>query len=196
MGEGSLSMAEPIIRIRGERVHLALMRTDDEALRTYMRWMSDEGFNAWINQSSNVLSLEGEREWASRCHPQERRFNIIDASTHDLLGNASVRLGDAGASAVLGIVIGEGTGRDRGCGTEVVRMLRDFSFMELRAHRAELSVMDDNLRARRCYEKAGFRECGRRHEALWYHGAWHDSIDMEILYDEWLGLRGAEDAGS
>lgn len=184
-------MTEPIIRIRGEKVHLALMRTDEEALLTYLRWLSDEDFNAWIVQSSNVLTYEGEKKWAARQgdNQNSRNFNIIDADTNDLVGNCSIRVNDAGTSAVLGILIGERSGRDRGLGTETMRMLRDFAFENLRVHRVELGVMDDNLRARRCYEKVGFHECGCQHELDWYHGEWHDSITMEILYDEWLALK-------
>lgn len=186
-------MTEPIIRIRGERVHLALMRTDEEALLTYLRWLSDEDFNAWICQSDNVLTYEGEREWALATgkDSRERRFNVIDAETGALLGNCSVRVNHTGTSAVLGIVLGEPSGRNRGCGTEAMTLMRDFAFENLRVHRVELGVMDDNLRAIRCYEKVGFRECGRQHELAWYHGEWHDSITMEIMYDEWLALHEA-----
>ena len=183
-------MTEPIIRIRGEKVHLALMRTDEEALLTYLRWLSDEDFNAWICQSDNVLTYKGEREWAeSSGSLRDRRFNIIDAETGVLIGNCSAKVNHTGTSATVGIVIGEQTGRNRGCGTEAMRLMRDFAFENLRVHRIELDVMDDNMRARRCYEKVGFRECGRQHGLFWYHGEWHDSIKMEILYDEWLTMR-------
>lgn len=35
-----------IIRMRGEKVSLALLRDDDEAIEKYLTWLSDESYNA------------------------------------------------------------------------------------------------------------------------------------------------------
>lgn len=179
-----------IIRMRGEKVSLALLRDDDEAIEKYLAWLSDESYNAWILQSGNALNRKGERDWIASCSASERRFSIIDNASQEMVGNCSVRLSKDGCTASLGILIGEHSAQGRGLGTEVVRMLVKFSFDNLRAHRVELSVCADNERARRCYETAGFVTCGIQHEMHWYQGAWHDSIIMEILHDRWMRLQG------
>jgi RimJ/RimL family protein N-acetyltransferase len=51
-------------------------------------------------------------------------------------------------------------------------------------HRLALGVLDYNVRARRCYEKCGFREEGREREHRFHDGRWHDQIFMGILQPE------------
>jgi RimJ/RimL family protein N-acetyltransferase len=66
-----------------------------------------------------------------------------------------------------------------------MRMLCSFAFDEMGMHRVTLEVAAENTRARRCYEKAGFVECGTEHEVAWYHGRWNDCIRMEMLASDW-----------
>jgi diamine N-acetyltransferase len=47
-----------------------------------------------------------------------------------------------------------------------------------------LTVFEYNPAGRRCYEKVGFREMGRRRESRWYHGRFWDEIHMDILASE------------
>lgn len=176
---------EQIVRLAGKNVDLCLLRTDDEACFTYLKWLSDTSFNQWLHQSQSVLSFASEKAWAEEAghdatNPQ---FNIV-LKDGTLVGNCSIEIIDR--NGLLGIVIGEECGRDHGIGTEVMKMLVRFSFEELGLHRVCLDVMADNERARACYEKAGLRVCGIEHEVIWYGGRWRDDIRMELLYDQWV----------
>jgi RimJ/RimL family protein N-acetyltransferase len=68
----------------------------------------------------------------------------------------------------------------RGLGTEATRLALDYAF-GLGVHRVELEVYDFNPRARRVYEKAGFRHEGTKREALLWDGSWVDAHVMAIL---------------
>ncbi|MCW2759978.1 MAG: acetyltransferase [Marmoricola sp.] len=72
-------------------------------------------------------------------------------------------------------------GRDRGLGTEAVRLVLDHAFDVLGLHRVELEYYAFNPRAARAYEKAGFVEEGRRRDALLFDDAWVDAIVMSAL---------------
>ena len=85
----------------------------------------------------------------------------------------------------LGIYIGEADGRNKGYGTEAIKMLVKFAFTELNAHRVTLNVVADNVRAVKCYTKAGFTQNGVAHDEVYYNGKFHDLISMEILRDNW-----------
>ena len=82
------------------------------------------------------------------------------------------------------IVIGP-RGQDRGLGTEAIRLFIGYGFERLGLHRISLEVYSFNPRARRAYEKAGFRAEGVLRESLRYGDEWIDATAMSILADEW-----------
>ena len=78
-------------------------------------------------------------------------------------------------------------GRDRGLGTEAVRLLVGYGFERLGLHRIGLEVYSFNPRARRAYEKAGFVAEGVLRDALRTPDGRADVTVMSILADEWKG---------
>ncbi len=68
-----------------------------------------------------------------------------------------------------------------GYGTEVTRLVLAYALDTLGLHRVSLGVLDYNPRARRVYEKCGFRLEGRLREAVHWDGHWHDELVMAVL---------------
>lgn len=77
------------------------------------------------------------------------------------------------------------TERGAGVGTAVLRELLHWAFEERGAHRVWLDVYVENARARRAYERAGFREEGRLRESERGPSGYRTLILMSILRDEW-----------
>lgn len=75
--------------------------------------------------------------------------------------------------------------RDRGFGTEAVRLAVAHAIERVGLHRVELEVYDFNLRARHVYEKVGFVYEGTRRDALRFDGEWVDAHTMSVLAIEW-----------
>jgi RimJ/RimL family protein N-acetyltransferase len=86
--------------------------------------------------------------------------------------------------ATLGIFLGP-EHHGRGYGTDTVRTLVRYGFAQLNLHRIELGVFGFNTRAIAAYRKVGFVEEGRRRQAVYRSGAWHDDVRMAILRSEW-----------
>jgi RimJ/RimL family protein N-acetyltransferase len=84
-----------------------------------------------------------------------------------------------------GIVIGDKSYWDKGLGTEALRLLADLGFGKLNLNRIMLRVFDDNARAIRSYEKAGFKTEGRLRESDFHNGRYRDTLIMAILRSEW-----------
>lgn len=63
--------------------------------------------------------------------------------------------------AELGITIGERQYWGQGYGTEAVRLLVEYLLGKMGLRRVHLKTLTWNRRAHRCFEKAGFAECGR-----------------------------------
>jgi diamine N-acetyltransferase len=86
--------------------------------------------------------------------------------------------------AEFGILLGEAEYRNRGYGTEAARLVLDYAFTAAGLHNVILSVFEFNRAAVRAYEKAGFREIGRRREAHFAAGEWWDEVLMDCLSTE------------
>ncbi|WP_336322562.1 GNAT family protein [Streptomyces lavendofoliae] len=81
-------------------------------------------------------------------------------------------------------------GRDRGLGTEAIRLLLAHGFEGLGLNRISLSVYAFNPRAIRVYEKVGFVREGVEREVLLHEGRWIDALTMSVLAREWAVHRG------
>lgn len=83
------------------------------------------------------------------------------------------------------ILIGAPDYVGKGIGTEATRMVVDWGFRRLNAHRIWLGVNAENLGAIRCYEKVGFKREGTLREEIFCNGHYVDAIRMSILENEW-----------
>ncbi len=88
--------------------------------------------------------------------------------------------------AELGIMIGDKSCWNQGYGTEAVRLLVQHGFHTLNLNRIYLRVLENNPRAIRAYEKAGFTHEGRQRQAEFKDGQFVDLLVMSILKEEFL----------
>jgi RimJ/RimL family protein N-acetyltransferase len=126
-------------------------------------------------------------DWYSTRNDQPDRLDlaVVDKETGECVGEAVLNQWDPGnESCNFRILIGP-MGRDRGLGTEATRLIIGYGFEQLGLHRISLEVYAFNPRARRAYEKVGFRAEGVLRESLRYNGEWVDATLMSILAPEW-----------
>jgi RimJ/RimL family protein N-acetyltransferase len=79
-------------------------------------------------------------------------------------------------------------GQNRDLGTEATRLIVGHGFERLGLHRISLEVYAFNPRARRAYERVGFRPEGVLRESLRYGDQWIDATVMSILAPEWPAI--------
>ena len=175
----------PIINIEGEAVSLGPIRR--EHIPLYLRWINDFTITRNLAVQPSPMTMEQEIAWyeqASTNHA-EPMFTIYERSIGRAVGNCGLHEVDhRNRRAEVGIMIGEPDARGRGYGTEAMKLLLDFAFTVLGMHSVMLLVYEYNYPARRSYEKAGFREIGRRRESRWFNGRFWDEIHMDILASE------------
>ena len=92
-------------------------------------------------------------------------------------------------SANFRIAIFDSRNCSKGTDTWATELTRDFAFENLKLHRLELDVFSFNSRAKRVYEKAGFKVEGVRRDAILDGKNYADDIIMSILEDEWRQLK-------
>jgi RimJ/RimL family protein N-acetyltransferase len=121
-----------------------------------------------------------------RAAPNASYFVIADVKDESYIGqmdifeiNWKIRKGK------LGTVIGSAQARGKGYGTEALKLLEDYAFGVLGLERLELDVYADNVRAIRCYEKAGFQHEGTRRHAAMVNGKYADVCMMAMIKADW-----------
>ena len=175
------------IRLKGEKINLCTYRTDDEAIDKYNEWFNDENIDMWIKHNCRVsyITRENIKAMAPWIGSNEYAFNIQDKHG-ELVGIGYISLQPNARNAMLGIYIGNDAFRDKGIGTEVIKMLVKYCFEELNIHNVALKVKADNERAIATYTKAGFKYCGTEREKAFYKGKWCDVNTMQILEQEYF----------
>lgn len=125
------------------------------------------------------------RAWSANTDPGAVGLSVETLEDTRLVGHVTLH----GAAlpqrtGTLGIILGpEHTGH--GYGSDAVRVLLRYAFQEMNLHRVELSVWGFNTDARRAYERCGFVVEGRRREAVFHAGRYHDDVVMGVLASEW-----------
>lgn len=88
-------------------------------------------------------------------------------------------------AAELSIWIASGH-RNRGLGTDAVRVALRHAFLDLQLHKVYLRVLHYNDRAIRCYGNCGFRVEGTLRAEMCVDGRWHDLLYMGLLRKEYV----------
>ncbi|MGH2558772.1 MAG: GNAT family N-acetyltransferase [Thermomicrobiales bacterium] len=178
-----LDEPRPVVNLVGERI--ALGPLSRELLPTYRRWLNDFSLLALLDRRFRPLTADWIETWFARHDrgdPSSMVFTIWERGSWLPIGNAALQdLDLRNRSAELGLFIGEPGHRRQGYGTEATRLVLDFGFNVLGLRSIMLRVFEYNLAARRCYEKAGFREFGRRAQSQFMDGRFWDVIYMECL---------------
>lgn len=152
----------------------------------------DDAESARLTGTHQTFTYEQIQRWAASRQEQKDRLDlsIIDCESGKWVGELAILDWDEdNHSCGFRIAIGP-NGRNRGLGSEATRLIIDYVFEHLPINRIGLEVFDFNPRAIHVYQKAGFTREGVLRSALYWDGAYHDTIVMSILRDEWLERRG------
>lgn len=167
-------------KLEGEHVYISPMNPEDTEIFT--KWLNDPNITNYLSVHNGLVSLKGENEYIEEFSKREFHLSIIKKENDILIGNIALeQLDYKNGSAELGIFIGDEENLGKGYGSEAIKLLTNYGFQELRLHTIYLTVLDNNPRAKKAYEKCGFVECGRRHEALFRNGKYIDLIYMELI---------------
>ena len=88
----------------------------------------------------------------------------------------------------LGILIGDAADRGKGYGTETVALLVDYGFTAFGLTNIWLDTLSVNRAGIRAYEKAGFKEIGRRRGAHRFGNQVYDVVLMDCVPEDFYAL--------
>lgn len=172
--------------LQGEKVHLTAITKED--LPQLAAWFGDVGFQRLLRVDRVFpMTLQDEEEWFESMRKNQNTANFAVRALDDnrLLGTCSAMLIHWQARhCMVGIAMGEGA-QGQGYGTDAMRVLLRYIFLEMNMNRAALEVFSYNERAIRSYEKVGFTQEGVLREMLYRDGVYYDMLVMSILRREW-----------
>jgi RimJ/RimL family protein N-acetyltransferase len=173
-------------KLVGEGVELR--RHDRANYSLYARWYGDEEvwrLTSWTAEPMRRAAVERLFEDRQRSSLDDS-FAVHWEGEEEPVGVISLtNISQANASADLSVIVGDEKDRDRGLGTEAIRIILRYAFEDSGLNRVGLSVFDFNEPAIHAYEKLGFKTEGRLRQAIRRGESFHDAILMSILAHEW-----------
>lgn len=175
--------------IKGERVTLRPVTREDVPIQ-HGFYQNIEIFtlNAGL---PHVNSMEATEEWYELCTKRDENQNFFAIEVEgSYIGYCSLKhLTSYPGCYIYGLTIGNPEKWGQGYGSEVTRLVVDFAFQYLGAHRIGLLTNSKNERAIKCFLSCGFVEEGRQRQYRWINGSFADLVDMGILREEWENLK-------
>jgi RimJ/RimL family protein N-acetyltransferase len=180
---------------RGELVRLAAMNPEELA-PLLNRWDRDSlRIRLLDSDPSIIFSAKARKEWIEKQIEKETYFGFSIRTLADDRVVGEIGLGGLRwncGDTFVGIGLGDRADWNKGYGTDAMRAILRYAFLELNLHRVTLGVFEYNPRAMRAYEKAGFRVEGRIRGELNRDGRRWDSILMGVLRSEWMEQYGSQ----
>ena len=158
---------------------------------TFVRWYADPEIAEMLRH--DLTPLDGPRArsyFSSIILPASARGTCWAIHLHDtgqLIGSTAVTdVDERAGTSLFRLVIGEKDAWGHGYGTEATNLVLAQAFNALGLHRINLEVFTHNPRARRTYEKVGFRQTGEHSEWVSSLRRRIDIVEMALDRQEWL----------
>jgi RimJ/RimL family protein N-acetyltransferase len=177
--------------MQGKLVRLrAYEKSDADAL---FRWFSDEDVTRWLGPPNFPSRAHQERFIELASTPgDDAKYFAIETLDGKLIGDCGLRFIDwKSRKAEFFITIGEKPFWGKGFGSDALRIVIRLAFDKMNLNRLWLSVLVDNPRAVRCYEKCGFVREGLLRQESYVDGKYRDVLMMALLREDYDRTRGA-----
>lgn len=174
--------AAPSYVLTGRQVALGVVRCD--LLPVLNRWVNDWATSRDTGGMPMPYTMEVSERWLARqaADPTQHGFVIFELATGRPVGLTRIdEVDERRGAALFHILIGEPADRGRGFGSEATRLVLRYGFSTLGLRNIMLTVLAFNQAGIRAYEKAGFREIGRRRDYYPMGGRRWDLVYMDCL---------------
>lgn len=171
----------------GEKVKLAPYTKDDQ--QSVTKWWNDIDFvrlmDTGMFRPTTIEKQEEEHKGLLK-NNHAVPFSIRTTDDNTLIGYiGAMNINWQARHCMVVIGIGEKDYWDKGYGTDAMRVLLRYAFMEMNMNRVGLEVVGYNQRAIKSYEKIGFVHEVTMRQFVWRDGQYFDAHIMSILREEW-----------
>lgn len=172
--------------ITGNRVLIRGIEYED--LPQVYRWSNDQEIKELFDPIIEFLSFD---EFVDRFNKtgkskEHMDFTIVETETKKPIGICTLKDIDyINKNSLCTLYIGDADSRDKGYGSEAMKLLLEFAFKDLNLKRVGLWVFDFNKMAIKCYKKCGMKVEGIMRDGVYRNGNYHDMYFMGILRHEY-----------
>lgn len=171
--------------LKGKRIILRPLKLKDAP--NFVRWFKDrEVIQHTLRQEP--ISMREELRFIRKVR-REKNHAVLSIFNENRvhIGSTGLKLFPADRGANFGIIIGKKDEWGKGYAGEAIKAVGDYVFKKLKYNRLDLNFFTDNKRARRAYEKAGFKLEGIMRQRHWdkTKRVFRDEGVMSILREEW-----------
>ena len=171
----------------GERVNLRPFRIEDLELAVKFQSDEDVADNYFMAMNLGPTSDMMEKWFQEIVNAKDEFSFAIENKKGLYLGDChTMGLNWKNRTTYIAIYIGHPDYRNKGYGTEALKLFLNFLFNELDLRKVKLNVFSFNKRAIRCYEKCGFKLDGLNRKELYRNGKYHDNYAMIITKEEFM----------
>jgi len=178
---------------RGALVRLSSISAEDMA-KAFVQWDRDTEMHRLADTDPAQLWSEKKlKEFfekdLEKDPPRAYRFSVRSLPDDRLIGAAGLVPNWIHGDAWAYIVVGDRDCWNKGFGTDAMRLILQYGFIELNLRRISLGLHAYNERALKTYQKVGFQLEGRTRGDGLRDGVRFDGLWMGILREEWLALK-------
>ncbi|MCL7452207.1 MAG: GNAT family N-acetyltransferase [Anaerolineae bacterium] len=164
----------------------AYLNQPDLEGRRYIPWSFPEYAPLSTQQVEAILQKWGQAE-------DELHLAVIHRETGDLIGHADCEWEWDPHNPSVSVVIDPGHQR-QGLGSQVLRLLLNYLLEQTPAHNITAWIASWNTAALAFAARHGFQQAGRMRRAGIRHGAYFDTMILDMLRSEWQPEGGGTDA--
>lgn len=171
-------------KLDGQKLYLREITEDDTDL--ILRWRNSDFVRAnFIHQP--LITREEHLLWFREKVQKGLviQYLMVEKATGKKIGSVYLRDVDyQTGKAEYGIFLGEESVCGKGYGTEAAELMLSFSRNDLGLHKVSLRVLENNVRAIKSYEKAGFHMEGKMVDEVLSNGQYQNLIFMAVIFRE------------
>lgn len=156
------------------------------------KWRNDPELISLLGAPFRYINIDVDEKWfesymANRSNTV--RCAIVQESEDVILGLVSlVSIDYMNQCAEFHIMIGDKQNQGKGIGTYAVNEMLHHAFYNMNLQRIELTVLEENKRAQKLYENAGFVREGLKRKAKYKNGEFVNVLSYAILRAEYITL--------
>ena len=131
-------------KLLGDRIYLSPLAADEEEIELFAKWLNDFETSDYIGRSNAITTFEGEKEFLTKkaLNNKDIQLAIVTIDENKFIGTVSLENIDyINRTAILGIFIGDKEYRNKGYGTEAIRLILDFGFNYINLNNIKLDLM-------------------------------------------------------